>query len=259
MGVEPSTLVQGGQYVEVSAIVSLDDGGTYTEVDSGRFDEKLVHITMRGLDITPDDSYQVYSHATGFVMNGLYGDRVVAWEDQWGTDSIRRQVVTDAAIDVDVQGLSVFAPYQTPQKGPQISVTPVDGATQDFGFVALGEYRDATFTVRNIGGGVLNGTTVTNNNVFSVISGGSFALDPGEGTRVTIRFMPTSIGRCIGTAIFSGGGYSAVTLRGAGAAVSPSCDGAPSNGARIPAGDAMILAFVILAFVAARALKRRDC
>ena len=259
LGAEPSLLVGGGQYVEVSAIVSLDNGLTYTEVDIGRFDERPIHLSIKGLDVVPGSSYLIYSHESGFVHHPTFGDRVVAWEGEWNTDAIRNLVITDAAMEADVTFLSVFAPYQAPLEGPKIALLPVDLSTQDYGFVTLGTYLDKTFTVRNVGGGVLAGTLTTTNDAFSVVSGAVFYLDPGEATRVTVRFMPTAAERYIGNAVFTGGGYATFHLCGVGYRnPSPlSCSGAPSSGA-VPTPGYAIADAALMALAAAALLLLRS-
>ena len=256
---EPSILVGGGQYVEVSVIMSLDNGETYAEIDSGRFDDQPAHLSMKGLDVIPGSSYLIYGHETGFVRDPMFGDQVTAWQGEWGTDAIRRLLITNAAMEADVAFLSVFAPYCAPIEGPRISLSPQNGSTQDYGFVPLGAYRDATFTLRNVGGGFLSGTVTTTNDAFSVISGGGiYHLDPGEATRVTVRFMPVAAARYIGNLIFEGGGYATLYLRGSGAKapIPWTCSGAPpSEGAAAPGheiGDSILLALGLLALLLAR-------
>jgi hypothetical protein len=119
-------------------------------------------------------------------------------------------------MEVDAAFLSIFAPYCTPIEGPRISLTPASGSTQDYGFVKLGSYRNATFTLRNVGGGVLSGMATTTNDAFSVISGGLYNLDPGEAIRMTVRFMPTAAETYIGNLVIEGGGYATIYLRGGG-------------------------------------------
>jgi len=259
---EPSVLVGGGQYVEVSVIASADNGATYAEVDSGRFDETPVHLTMKGLDVLPGtgvrpvrpSSYLIYSHESGFAHHPMFGDRVVGWQGEWTTDGLRNLVITDAAMEVDAAFLSIFAPYRAPIEGPRISLTPANGSTQDYGFVKLGSYRNVTFTLRNVGGGVLSGMATTTNDAFSVISGGLYNLDPGEVIRMTVRFMPTAAETYIGNLVIEGGGYAIIYLRGYGTrADALVCNGVSlSGGVDAPkdaAGDGLLVALCAAALL----------
>jgi hypothetical protein len=160
---------------------------------------------------------------------------VVGWQGEWTTDGLRNLVITDATMEVDAAFLSIFAPYCAPIEGPRIGLTPASGSTQDYGFVKLGSYRNVTFTLRNVGGGVLSGMATTTNDAFSVISGGLYNLDPGEAIRMTVRFMPTAAETYIGNLIIEGGGYATIYLRGYGTrADALVCNGvAPSGGEKL--------------------------
>jgi hypothetical protein len=70
----------------------------------------------------------------------------------------------------------------------------------------------ASFTVWNYGGGTLRGT-VTVSTPFSIVSGGSFSLLPGQPQEVVIRFTPATSGTFSQSAtISSNGGNTAVSL-----------------------------------------------
>lgn len=57
----------------------------------------------------------------------------------------------------------------------------------------MGESKELSFTVENIGGRTLRGTATTNA-PFSIVSGGSFSLRARETQDVIVRFSPTSTG-----------------------------------------------------------------
>jgi len=62
----------------------------------------------------------------------------------------------------------------------------------DFGVVSAGESLDDTFTVINLGSGVLNGDISESCAEFSIVSGaGPYSLAPAESLIVTVRFSPT--------------------------------------------------------------------
>jgi hypothetical protein len=65
----------------------------------------------------------------------------------------------------------------------------------DFEGVIVGEFADLTFTIFNLGGGVLSGTVSETCDDFSITSGGgAYNLGAGEFVDVTVRFEPTSVG-----------------------------------------------------------------
>jgi hypothetical protein len=68
-------------------------------------------------------------------------------------------------------------------------------AALDFGAVRVGEFADRRFTIRNTGGGVLNGAVSEACADYSILSGGGvYALAAGESLAVTIRFAPLADG-----------------------------------------------------------------
>ena len=113
-------------------------------------------------------------------------------------------------------------------RAPQISVSP---GTLNFGSVVVGHDRTGNFTVRNIGGGILNGTASTSL-PFSIIAGGSYALSPGESQIVNVRFTPPSAGVFSGNVSFTGGGGESRAVLGVGTVCSsvPITFGETKNG-----------------------------
>jgi len=105
--------------------------------------------------------------------------------------------------------------------GPIISVSP---ALHDFGGVGSGSWADKKFTVRNVGGGLLNGNATTsamwacdpmspagcgqavNAPRFSIVSGDSFSLAPGASQDIVVRFAPTEQLLYFGAVYFSSDG-----------------------------------------------------
>ena len=93
---------------------------------------------------------------------------------------------------------------------PTISVTP---DTLDFGIVNANTSFDRTFTIQNVGGGVLNGVATTTA-PFSVLSAGSYSLAAGQSTTISVRFSPVSEGAFSGTVSFTGGGGATKAVTG---------------------------------------------
>jgi len=94
---------------------------------------------------------------------------------------------------------------------PVISVAP---SSLNFGQVTLGQTNDMTLTVRNVGGGTLQGTA-TVPLPFSIVSGGSYSLGSNQSQLVTVRYRPTSVGTHSQTITFTGGGGASVPVSGA--------------------------------------------
>ena len=78
---------------------------------------------------------------------------------------------------------------------PVLSIVPT---AIDFGAVVVGGAADRTFTVQNIGGGVLTGTA-TAAAPFSIVSGGTFSLGSLASQSLVVRFRPAGGGPANGT------------------------------------------------------------
>ena len=64
----------------------------------------------------------------------------------------------------------------------------------NFGAVTAGQSRTMTLAIKNLGLGVLHGTVGTLIAPFAVTSGGTFTLEHGQHTGVTIQFSPMTKG-----------------------------------------------------------------
>jgi hypothetical protein len=77
-------------------------------------------------------------------------------------------------------------------EGPLCQVTPT---TLDFGTVAVGDFADLSFVLKNIGGGTLEGEVTTGCTQYSIQSGGgAYALAAEESVIVVVRFQPAGAG-----------------------------------------------------------------
>jgi subtilisin family serine protease len=95
---------------------------------------------------------------------------------------------------------------------PVLSISP---SYQDFGNVSVGGSADRTYTVRNIGGGILNGTASASA-PYSVVSGANYSIPAGSNSLVVVRFTPTSEGSFSQTVAFNGGGVLNMPVTGTG-------------------------------------------
>jgi hypothetical protein len=251
---EPSRgIVVGGEYVEVSVIISTDDGVTFTEIPNERLLDNPIQFSIEGIDVTSGGFEQLYSHPTqvgdrdGDTQFG--GIDVFAESGTWTTDHVQNLVLTDGAMHAELIGLSIFAPFKAEANAEaSISVNPM---MLDFGNVEVGSSLERNLTVSNSGNGTLTGV-VTVSAPFEVVSGEAYLLDSSESAIVTIRFTPTAAGGASGMAEFSGGGGGSSFLTGQGTetgdpTTGPSCS---STGVDAPFANYMgDLFLVVLATV----------
>jgi len=119
----------------------------------------------------------------------------------------------------------------------------VDPTVLDFGEVVVGESADLTFTIFNIGGGVLSGTV----DDFDIISGGgAYNIGAGGFVDVMVRFSPTVAGAA-GCMIATGTECADVSCMGTGVEEQPVCAVEPTtlNFGTIAVGDFLDRAFTI--------------
>ena len=93
---------------------------------------------------------------------------------------------------------------------PAIQATP---GTMSYGSVSTGTSMTNSFTVQNVGQGMLSGTASVGA-PFSVISGGSYNLGAGQSQTVTVAFSPTVVSNYSQSVSFSGGGGTNATVSG---------------------------------------------
>ncbi len=257
LGQEPSVLVGGGQYIEASVLVSPDGGYNFYEMDSARYDDYPLHMTIKGVNVTPASSALVYAHDSGVVRNPIFGVELVGWQGPWNTDAVRHLVFGEGTIDADLVSLSVFAPYQTPESGPELTLLPDRFGTEDFGWVPAGSTSDGRLTVRNTGGGVLSGVASVANPGFVFVTlkiqGGTvvetesaavpYNLGPGRSQKLTLRFKPTEAKEYRATVLFTGAGDGVIYAHGLGyPSLSPfDCHGGGTVPSRGVAGDLLLL------------------
>jgi Abnormal spindle-like microcephaly-assoc'd, ASPM-SPD-2-Hydin len=161
-------------------------------------------ITVSGIDaaspisITVGGTYSInggaYTNAGGTVSNG---NTVTVRQTSSGSYS----TTTNATLTIGGVSDTFSVTTQAVLTDPKIQVTP---GSLNFGYVPVGSTKDLTLTVKNAGGGTLTGNATTSAPFFSIVSGGSYTLGPGESQVVTIRYQPTSQGPHTGTAVFTG-------------------------------------------------------
>jgi hypothetical protein len=102
-------------------------------------------------------------------------------------DTLTATVSGGASGTIPLSGITIIPPV--------VSIDQVP--SPDFGSVVVGNNMDLTFIVRNTGGSDATGIISLTNNLDYVIivGGGSYTIAPGSSQMVTVRFMPTNLGR----------------------------------------------------------------
>ncbi|MBD3162906.1 MAG: choice-of-anchor D domain-containing protein, partial [Candidatus Eisenbacteria bacterium] len=131
------------------------------------------------------EAYEVVSGGGSFAL-GADEERVVTvrfapLED--GPAPCTIETGTERCVDVSCTGEGI---------GPHCAVEPTVLA---FGEVGVGAARDTTFTIRNEGGGILEGEVGEDCPDYEVVSGGGpFGIGAGDSVVVTVRFAPQEVG-----------------------------------------------------------------
>ncbi|MFH1687803.1 MAG: choice-of-anchor D domain-containing protein [bacterium] len=101
---------------------------------------------------------------------------------------------------------------------PECSIT---SDSLDFGEIRVGQSADLTFTISNIGGGVLTGAVTSGCAEFTLPDDSAYSLAAGESQDITVRFTPVD-SVAIGCAIATGCNEDVMCL-GAGLLLPPTC------------------------------------
>lgn len=89
----------------------------------------------------------------------------------------------------------------------------VSSSSLNFGLAAVATTNDLTFTLRNAGGGTLQGTgTVAA--PFSILGGATYSLGSNQSRTLTVRYQPASAGTHSQSLALTGGGGAGVLLNG---------------------------------------------
>jgi len=101
------------------------------------------------------------------------------------------------------QGLGASPP------SPVLAVSP---SALNFGLVGVGRTKQLTFTVQNVGSGLLKGTATVA--LPYDLSGNAYWLQNGQSQSISVRYLPTAEGTNSESVVFSGGNPATVTLTG---------------------------------------------
>ena len=105
---------------------------------------------------------------------------------------------------------SPVAAVSTARTQPAIAVSP---RSLDFASVAVGRTRNLSFTVQNVGVGILTGAAKVSA-PFSIVGGSPYVLGSSQSQVITLEFAPKSAGMNIAVIRLTGGGGANVTVAG---------------------------------------------
>jgi len=199
ISIAPSSLSFGnvalGTYSYLTFTVTNTGGGTLTGTAS---------VPVGLFSITDGASYSITTGATHVVtirFAPIARGLVSATVTFTGGGSTTRTILGGAPLPTFVALL------------PIISIAP---AELSFSNVAVGETRDLTFTITNIGTGSLRGiASIPVGGPFSIVAGTEYNIGTPIHT-VTVRFASTVAGSVSDTITFTGGGGATRTVSGVG-------------------------------------------
>jgi len=110
------SLIAGGQFVEVSVLVTTDGGATFTELDEARLAANPIRLTIEGLSFSAGTTQWLHAHST-FVDSNEMGVYIVAEGAAWTTDGVVILEVGEGTLVADLVSLSVFAPFERGGEG----------------------------------------------------------------------------------------------------------------------------------------------
>jgi HYDIN/CFA65/VesB family protein len=107
----------------------------------------------------------------------------------------------------------------------------LDPTNLDFGSVAVGQFLDRTFQLRNTGpGGVtISGTITESCPEFSLVGSTTYSLNGGQTATFTVRFAPSAAGSKSCTINTGSEGCATLPASGTGVAVSADCEVSPDG------------------------------
>ena len=134
--------------------------------------------------------------------DGVYTDnRIRAFDEQYaipGPRTVRVKAEVKTSNGLRHATAIDFEPFVVTNQTPLIEVVPT---SLEFGDVAVGQSKDLTFTIRNIGAIQLtiNSLTIDNARFTLVSPSAPFTLNAGAQQSVTVRFAPNAAGQQRGT------------------------------------------------------------
>jgi hypothetical protein len=114
VGIAPDgqQLANGGQYIEISVLLSPDNGQTFDEVDSARLSANPVHVDVEGLQAVAGSALSLQRHPSYIDSDARTGLFITASDGAWNNANIRNVALESTAIHADLAALSLFAPCE---------------------------------------------------------------------------------------------------------------------------------------------------
>ncbi len=106
-------LVANARYVEVSVIISVDAGVTFSEIASSRLAANPLHLRLEGVTTYSTEYPAFYSHPTIIESDVTTGLTVVAAGSRWTERAKDNFSASTHAIETDLTSLSIVAPFKT--------------------------------------------------------------------------------------------------------------------------------------------------
>jgi hypothetical protein len=128
-------------------------------------------------------------------------------------------------VATQLTGVWLAAAAGTDRANPAIAVSR---RTLDFAPLGVGKSRNLTFTVQNVGAGILTGEAKVSG-PFSVIGGSPYVLGSSESQVITVRYLPKAAGMNVTVLVLTGGGGASVTVAGSAFPAQPAAPAPPGN------------------------------
>jgi hypothetical protein len=180
-GVAVSTAVYNQESPQITtdgasgAIVTWRDnrGGSYYDIYVQRVSASgAMQWTVGGADICTAP----YSQENLQIVSDGFGGAIIAWQDH--RDAISTRIYAKLAQESDLAPICSVGPLVIELPAP----------------VSVGGSRDTTFSISNLGVGLLVGNVSEACDQFEIVSGGSYSLSNGQSQDFTVRFEPTAPG-----------------------------------------------------------------
>jgi hypothetical protein len=131
-------LLPGAQYIEISVLISPDNGATFDELDPARLQDAPIRLRIENLTANVDSIPVLYEHPTYIASDPHTGLTPLAEPGAWTpapsmtlpyTERDPNETAEPVYLDADLRSLSVFAPMteaETTPTGPDTAVNEPD-------------------------------------------------------------------------------------------------------------------------------------
>jgi hypothetical protein len=241
----PAGPISGQSFVDISVIVSSDNGATYTQLETVEVDgAPAVEVRYESSSLVRGATFRSYPT---LVDGGTVGLEVMPDDGAWTRLGVENVVSTTGRLLAKLRHLSTLGLFVAVDLPAEISS---DTQALNFGSLKQGNTRDLAVTVQNLGDATLTGTASVDGAGFSLVDGASFNLDSGDTQTVTVRFAPNAAQSFSGSLLLSGGegGDITVSLTGNGTlfdkgASATGCGTTQESGSLV--ADLLVVGFVL--------------